>query len=98
MRFERIVNVKFDHSCRAQDLRTIETDIFLVIDFEVKERSNGYRLIDITNTQQRVGWGNLCDGEWFWDLCPHGLRARLDSEMLAEWDRVHGLTVEQVTA
>ena len=97
MRFEREINIKFDHSCRTQDLRTIETDIRLVFDYEVITSANGVRLIDITHTQQRVNW-NTYDGQWFWDLCPHGLRARLDSEMLAAWDACHGLVVERVTA
>jgi len=98
MRYERSVNIKFDHSCRAQDIRTIETNIHLVIDFEVRDTASGLRVVDVTRTRQRFLIGNPYDAEWWWDLCPHGLRARLDAEMLAAWDRVHGLVVERVTA
>ena len=98
MRFEKEVNVKFEHSCRLQDIRGTETTVCLVIDFEVRNTASGLRVVDVTNTRQRVGLGLMCDCEWWWDLCPHGFRARLDSEMLAEWDRVHGLVVERVTA
>jgi hypothetical protein len=81
MRYETMVNIAVDG---------IGRDLMIGIDYEVEDGA-----VREINTQFKPGpdWERWWDATWFWDICPEQVGRRLDKQMVAEWNRAHGLTL-----